>query len=286
MTNVRLLLLLFVSTLSPLSLALGQTQAASNTSTPSHCVGYDNKGQTFVYVSCLYGGQIQQLCANWGRLFANSSLMAQLPAGLNCSGIMKTAIANCNGNLTCYSALNSSPPNSSINSTLGNMTSSGNYAHAQPNNLSCPPGTHLNTSDLRCVNGSPPLILPPSPRNQTATEASMTGQAQAARLYVIPDNVATAYDHKWQRAQILYGFNDPRAQAAGADFSLITCINELVKGGTNKTEPWCDSNLSYDYSQHNFHQANMSALATEYLEAKGILTKNDVNGTAGNNTAP
>lgn len=184
--------------------------------------------------------------------------MGQLPAGLNCSGIMKTTIANCNGNMTCYSAPNSSP-NSSINSTaLGNTTT---------------PNTVGNMIVSRIQNNTQSSIN--TTKNQTRPLAS------AAKLYAIPDTVATAYDHKWQRAQILYGFNNLRTLAAGADSSLITCINELVKD--NNTEPWCDTNLSYDYSQHNFKQANVTALATQYLEAKGILTKNDVN-TFNNNT--
>ena len=73
------------------------------------------------FMLALYGGHIQQLCANWGSMFANGGLMAQLPAGLNCSGIMKTAIGNCNGNITCYSAPNALQ-NSSINSTTHNLT--------------------------------------------------------------------------------------------------------------------------------------------------------------------
>lgn len=49
-----------------LSLAMGHAQAAANPSSVSRCVGHDNKGQAFVHVSCLYGGQVQQLCANGG----------------------------------------------------------------------------------------------------------------------------------------------------------------------------------------------------------------------------
>lgn len=177
---MRLLLLLFVSILSLFSVAIGQGQAASNTSARGSCIGYDNMGQAFVYVSCLYGGQIQQLCANWGSLFANGSLMAQLPAGLNCSGIMKTTIANCNGNMTCYSAPNTSQ-NSSINSTVvRNMTSSSNMtASGAPRPLFQPtmPNTALQSippqnpysqqpSNTYPYQSVPPTTYPYSPYQQ------------------------------------------------------------------------------------------------------------------------
>jgi len=101
------LFLLFVSTLPLFTIAVEQAQAASGAgTTAARCILTDSKGLKFVYVGCLYGGEIEQLCANWGSLFANGSFPGQLPAGLNCSGIVSTALANCNGNMTCYTAAN------------------------------------------------------------------------------------------------------------------------------------------------------------------------------------
>jgi hypothetical protein len=86
---------------------------------------------------------------------------------------------------------------------------------------------------------------------------------------LISEDIQTKYDHISDRGMIL---NDSRMQMVGiSGSSLIQCINSLVTNNGSQPITWCDTNLSYEYSQHYFQPANMTNLAKEYLHERGIL---------------